>query len=138
MGWLWDGYSVHGRARQRNEPHVMTHHSWWKDIRTDGNSGPLEVTDTGEVKPGLYAPRGKRAGCAKHPPVGLKISAARENHARASDWLHDQPVRSVSEGISNGDRCFQFDLQPGLVTYACSLSNNASSRLLAFLLPEEH
>jgi hypothetical protein len=20
MGWRWDGYSVHGRARQRNEP----------------------------------------------------------------------------------------------------------------------
>ena len=30
MGWLWDGYSVHGRARPRNEPHVMTDHSWWK------------------------------------------------------------------------------------------------------------
>jgi hypothetical protein len=27
MGWLWGGYSVHGRARQRNEPHVMTDHS---------------------------------------------------------------------------------------------------------------
>ena len=37
MGWLWDGYSVHARARQRNELHVMADYSWWKDIRIDGD-----------------------------------------------------------------------------------------------------
>jgi hypothetical protein len=40
--------------------------------------GTLEVTDTEEVKPGLFAPTGKRAGCDKHPPIGLKIYAAGE------------------------------------------------------------
>jgi hypothetical protein len=38
----------------------------------------LEVSDTAEIKPGLYVPLRKRAGCAKHPPIGLKISAAGE------------------------------------------------------------
>jgi hypothetical protein len=40
--------------------------------------GTLEVTDTEEIKPGLFIPRGKRAGCANHPPIGLKISATGE------------------------------------------------------------
>jgi hypothetical protein len=40
--------------------------------------GTLEVTDTQEIKPGLYVPAGKKAGCAQHPPIGLKISAAGE------------------------------------------------------------
>ncbi len=48
------------------------------NCQTCRNAGTLEVTDTEEVKPGVYAPRGKHAGCAKHPPVGLKISAAGE------------------------------------------------------------
>jgi hypothetical protein len=33
MGWLWDVYSVDGRMRQRNEPHVMTDHLF--TIQTD-------------------------------------------------------------------------------------------------------
>jgi hypothetical protein len=45
------------------------------NCQTCNKPGTLEVSDTEEVKPGLYVPVATRAGCAKHPPVGLKVSA---------------------------------------------------------------
>jgi hypothetical protein len=45
------------------------------NCQTCNKTGTLEVSDTEEVKPGLYVPVAKRAGCAKHPPIGLMINA---------------------------------------------------------------
>jgi hypothetical protein len=48
------------------------------NCQTCHDAGILEVTDTQEIKSGLFIPVGKKAGCANHPPVGLKISLGGE------------------------------------------------------------
>ncbi len=48
------------------------------NCQTCGNEGTLVVSDTQEMKPGLFVPVGKRGGCAAHPPVGLKTSLGGE------------------------------------------------------------
>jgi hypothetical protein len=68
MGWLWDGYSVHGRARQRNE---LLH----------------------SIRP--PAPTSQSHGCGQASPVaqGIGIGAERRDHDGDDDGPSQQLQR---------------------------------------------